>query len=165
MADYNKRSAVYGSLAYDLDALARERQLDDAGKLPQRPHPQTQQEVQPVRRQKTAARAAVQLSPAVLIGTVIVTVMVVALMLCYVKLTGISDNVSTIKRQISALEDEHIALLTEYEAKLGFAAQHTACVEKLEELQHRIGTLGGCIPPEQLLALADCAAQCRALIE
>ena len=36
MADYNKRSAVYGSLAYDLDALARERQLDDAGKLPQR---------------------------------------------------------------------------------------------------------------------------------
>ena len=57
------------------------------------------------------------------------------------------------------------ALLTEYEAKLGFAAQHTACVEKLEELQHRIGTLGGCIPPEQLLALADCAAQCRALIE
>ena len=165
MADYNKRSAVYGSLAYDLDALARERQLDDAGKLPQRPRPQMQQEAQPVRRQKTAARAAVQLSPAVLIGTVIVTAMVVALMLCYVKLTGISDNVSTIKRQISALEDEYIALLTEYEAKLGFAAQHTACVEKLEELQHRIGTLGGCIPPEQLLALADCAAQCRALIE
>ena len=57
------------------------------------------------------------------------------------------------------------ALLTEYEAKLGFAAQHTACVEKLEELQHRIGTLGGRIPPEQLSALADCAAQCRALIE
>ena len=115
MADYNKRSAVYGSLAYDLDALARERQLDDAGKLPQRPRPQAQQEAQPVRRQKAAARASVQLSPAVLIGTVIVTAMVVALMLCYVKLTGISDNVSTIKRSISALEDEHIALLTEYE--------------------------------------------------
>ena len=46
MADYNKRSAVYGSLAYDLDALARERQLDDAGKPPQRPRPQAQQEAQ-----------------------------------------------------------------------------------------------------------------------
>ena len=127
MADYyNKRSAVYGSLAYDLDALARERQLDDAGKLPQRPRPQMQQEAQPVRRQKTAARAAVQLSPAVLIGTVIVTAMVVALMLCYVKLTGISDNVSTIKRQISALEDEHIALLTEYEKTFDLATVKTA---------------------------------------
>ena len=122
MADhYNKRSAVYGSLAYDLDALARERQLDDAGKLPQRPRPQAQQEAQPVRRQKAAARASVQLSPAVLIGTVIVTAMVVVLMLCYVKLTGISDNVSTIKRSISALEDEHIALLTEYEKTFDLA--------------------------------------------
>ena len=123
---YNKRSAVYGSLAYDLDALARERQLDDAGKLPQRPRPQAQQEAQPVRRQKTAARAAVQLSPAVLIGTVIVTAMVVALMLCYVKLTGISDNVSTIKRSISALEDEHIALLTEYEKTFDLASVKAA---------------------------------------
>lgn len=127
MADYyNKRSAVYGSLAYDQDALARERQLDDAGKLPQRPHPQTQQESQPVRRQKTAARAAVQLSPAVLIGTVIVTAMVVALMLCYVKLTGISDNVSTIKRRSPALEDEYIALLTEYEKTFDLATVKTA---------------------------------------
>ena len=122
MADYNKRSAVYGSLAYDLDALARERQLDDAGKLPQRPRPQAQ----PVRRQKAAARASVQLSPAVLIGTVIVTAMVVALMLCYVKLTGISDNVSTIKRSISALEDEHIALLTEYEKTFDLASVKAA---------------------------------------
>ena len=112
MADYNKRSAVYGSLAYDLDALARERQLDDAGKLPQRPRPQAQQDV--------------QLSPAVLIGTVIVTAMVVALMLCYVKLTGISDNVSTIKRSISALEDEHIALLTEYEKTFDLASVKAA---------------------------------------
>ena len=126
MADYNKRSAVYGSLAYDLDALARERQLDDAGKLPQRPRPQAQQEAQPVRRQKAAARASVQLSPAVLIGTVIVTAMVVALMLCYVKLTGISDNVSSIKREISALEEQHIALLTEYERTFDLAAVKAA---------------------------------------
>ena len=39
MADNSKhyrRSSTYGSLAYDLDALARERQLDDAGKLPEK---------------------------------------------------------------------------------------------------------------------------------
>ena len=66
------------------------------------------------------------LSPAVLIGTVIVTAMVVVLMLCYVKLTGISDNVSTIKRSISALEDEHIALLTEYEKTFDLATVKAA---------------------------------------
>ena len=42
------------------------------------------------------------------------------------KLTGISDNVSTIKRQISALEDEHIALLTEYEKTFDLATVKTA---------------------------------------
>lgn len=33
MANY-RHGATYGSLAYDLDALAREKQLDEAGKLP-----------------------------------------------------------------------------------------------------------------------------------
>lgn len=46
-------------------------------------------------------------SPVLLLGTVLVVGMVIALMLCYVKLTGISDNVSSIKREISALEEEH----------------------------------------------------------
>ena len=126
MADYNKRSAVYGSLAYDLDALARERQLDDAGKLPQRPRPQAQQEAQPVRRQKAAARASVQLSPAVLIGTVIVTAMVVALMLGYVTLTDVSGSVSSIKREIADLDEQHIALLTEYEKTFDLATVKAA---------------------------------------
>ena len=35
MANY-RHGATYGSLAYDLDALAREKQLDEAGKLPQK---------------------------------------------------------------------------------------------------------------------------------
>lgn len=115
-SEYSRRSAVYGSLAYDLDALARERQLDDAGKLPQRPQPaQRSAQAQPQPRQRTKAQAVSRPSVAVLAGLVLLSAMVIALMLCYVKLTGISDNVSSIKREISALEEEHIALLTEYE--------------------------------------------------
>lgn len=38
-----------------------------------------------------------------------------------VKLTGISDNVSSIKRAISALEEEHVALLTTYERTFDLA--------------------------------------------
>lgn len=125
MANYH-HGATYGSLAYDLDALAREKQLDEAGKLPQKKVRPAQPEVQPVQRRQSAARAAVRPSPVLLLGTVLVVGMVIALMLCYVKLTGISDNVSSIKREISALEEEHIALLTEYERTFDLAAVKAA---------------------------------------
>lgn len=125
MANY-RHGATYGSLAYDLDALAREKQLDEAGKLPQKKVRPAQPEVQPVQRRQTAARAAVRPSPVLLLGTVLVVGMVIALMLCYVKLTGISDNVSSIKREISALEEEHVALLTAYERTFDLAAVKAA---------------------------------------
>lgn len=125
MANY-RHGATYGSLAYDLDALAREKQLDEAGKLPQKKVRPAQPEVQPVQRRQSAARAAVRPSPILLLGTVLVVGMVIALMLCYVKLTGISDNVSSIKREISALEEEHVALLTAYERTFDLATVKAA---------------------------------------
>ena len=125
MANY-RHGATYGSLAYDLDALAREKQLDEARKLPQKKVRPAQPEVQPVQRRQTAARAAVRPSPVLLLGTVLVVGMVIALMLCYVKLTGISDNVSSIKREISALEEEHVALLTAYERTFDLATVKAA---------------------------------------
>lgn len=125
MANY-RHGATYGSLAYDLDALAREKQLDEAGKLLQKKVRPAQPEVQPVQRRQTAARAAVRPSPVLLLGTVLVVGMVIALMLCYVKLTGISDNVSSIKREISALEEEHVALLTAYERTFDLATVKAA---------------------------------------
>lgn len=125
MANY-RHGATYGSLAYDLDALAREKQLDEAGKLPQKKVRPAQPEVQPVQRRQSAVRAAVRPSPVLLLGTVLVVGMVIALMLCYVKLTGISDNVSSIKREISALEEEHVALLTAYERTFDLATVKAA---------------------------------------
>lgn len=125
MANY-RHGATYGSLAYDLDALAREKQLDETGKLPQKKVRPAQPEVQPVQRRQSAARAAVRPSPVLLLGTVLVVGMVIALMLCYVKLTGISDNVSSIKREISALEEEHVALLTAYERTFDLATVKAA---------------------------------------
>lgn len=125
MANY-RHGATYGSLAYDLDALAREKQLDEAGKLPQKKVRPAQPEVQPVQRRQSAARAAVRPSPVLLLGTVLVVGMVIALMLCYVKLTGISDNVSSIKREISVLEEEHVALLTAYERTFDLATVKAA---------------------------------------
>lgn len=133
MADNSKhyrRSSTYGSLAYDLDALARERQLDDAGKLPERKQRPAQPEIQTAQRRRPAAQPAVRPSPVVVLGTLVIVGMVIALMLCYVKLTGISDNVSSIKREISALEEQHIALLTEYERTFDLAAVKAAGMSK-----------------------------------
>ena len=44
MAEYKRRpdSPVYGNLAYDLDALVRERALEEAGRMPEQPRPQPQ---------------------------------------------------------------------------------------------------------------------------
>ena len=125
MANY-RHGATYGSLAYDLDALAREKQLDEAGKLPQKKVRPAQPEVQPVQRRQSAARAPVRPTPVIQQGTGLVVGMVIALMLCYVKLTGISDNVSSIKREISALEEEHVALLTAYERTFDLATVKAA---------------------------------------
>lgn len=117
---YDRRSATYGSLAYDLDALARERQLDDAGKLPQQPR-KPQAETQPVQRRAAAVKAAPRPSAAVVLGTMLVIGMVITLMLGYVKLTGISDSISSLKRELSTLEEEHVLLLTEYEKTFDLA--------------------------------------------
>ena len=40
---------------------------------------------------------------------------IMVLLLGYVQLTTVSNNVSTIKKELATLEEEHVSLLTEYE--------------------------------------------------
>ena len=51
-------SAVYGSLAYDLDALVLERQLEEAGTMPQR-----RAEAAPVQRRRAEAQPKAKTRP------------------------------------------------------------------------------------------------------
>ena len=124
MASSYRKNAVYGNLAYDLDALVRERQLEEAGKLPQKKQPAVQE--QPLPRRQTQSRTAARPSPLVVGGIVVLLVMVVALMLGYVTLTDVSGSVSSIKREIADLDEQHIALLTEYEKTFDLATVKTA---------------------------------------
>lgn len=102
--------SVYGSLAYDLDALARERQLDDAGIITEKEaHPAPQ----PQRRPRPQAKSHPQ--PLVVGSIILLAAMVVVLMIGYVRLTAISSDVSDIKKHITELESENVSLLTEYE--------------------------------------------------
>lgn len=104
-----------GSLAYDLDALARERALDDAGRM----EPQRREPVAAPRRQSVARHAA-KLSPLVLACAAVLTGLVVLLM-GYVRLTEVSADISQIKTEMGQLEERHVALLTQYEKTFDLA--------------------------------------------
>ena len=108
---------VYGNLAYDLDALVRERALEEAGRMPEQPRPerQRQQEVVQRPRTQTAAQPKAQVSPLVLGSVAVLAAMVVVLLMGYVKLTQISGNVADMKTELDKLNTEHVQLLTEYE--------------------------------------------------
>jgi cell division protein FtsL len=125
MAESKKRkidAPVYGNLAYDIDALAREKRLEDAGLIREEErHPQPQ----PVPRAQSVARPRLRVSPMLVLGSVVLCAMVVVLLMGYAKLTDISDNVVTMQEQLSTLEDEHVALLTKYEKAFDLATIKT----------------------------------------
>lgn len=129
MTDERRRNIkmVYGSLAYDLDTLARERQLEEAAK-PQRTA-QPERQPQPQTRRRPQAQAKARPSALTEGGIAAVCALVMVLLLGYVQLTAVSNNVSTIKKELATLEDEHVALLTEYEKTFDLATIKAAAEE------------------------------------
>lgn len=119
MAEQRKKpvSGVYGSLAYDLDALVKERQLEEAGQMHE-----VQRRQEEARRRKAVAKPKAQLSPMLLGGIAVLTALVVVLLMGYVQLTQISNSVTEMKNEMGQLNDEHVALLTRYEQTFEMAA-------------------------------------------
>lgn len=117
MAELKRKptAPVYGSLAYDLDALVVERQLDEAGII--RPEPERRAEEEVVRRprQAQAVKPKAQVSPLVLGSVAVLASLVVVLLLGYVQLTAVSTSVAEMKSEMEVLSDEHVGLLTKYE--------------------------------------------------
>ena len=128
MTDERRRNMtmIYGSLAYDLDTLARERQLEEAGEMPERsgaPQPKAQP------RRHPQAQAKTRPSPLLVGGIVLVCALVMVLLLGYVQLTMVSNHVVTIKDQLTTLQEEHVALVTEYEKTFDLATVKAAAEE------------------------------------
>ena len=128
MTDERRRNMtmIYGSLAYDLDTLARERQLEEAGEMPERsgaPQPKAQP------RRHPQAQAKTRPSPLLVGGIVLVCALVMVLLLGYVQLTMVSNHVVTIKDQLATLQEEHVALVTEYEKTFDLATIKAAAEE------------------------------------
>lgn len=109
---------VNGNLAYDPayeerqrrlrreQEYERERQREEFMRPPQR---KAQKKAAPVRRQRE------KVSLGTLCGFMALAAMVALMIMCRAQLTEISAQVVSVQKEISALEDEHVALLTRYE--------------------------------------------------
>ena len=115
MADMRKRkpnTPVYGNLAYNLDTLAREHELEHAGRMDEE---QRRTHVRQQPRTRAVAQPKPKASPVLLASVSVLVVMVLGLMIGYVQLTKVSDDVSTIKSNLAEAQGAHVALVTKYE--------------------------------------------------
>ncbi len=120
MADQRRRpgTTTYGNLAYDLDELVLQRNLEEAGQV-REPERQPQPKAEPRRQAEPETRA--KASPLLIGSIVVLAAMVMFLIMGYVQLTTISGNVAELKSQLSALDDQHVSLLTKYEQTFDLA--------------------------------------------
>lgn len=110
---YNRRSAIYGDLAYDLDRELRERQLSHAGEPPQR-----RKETAAAPQVRTISRVQVrerqQISFFAVLGFLAVAGLAVMTLLCYVQLAGLSSDVVSLNKELAQLQTENVILTAQY---------------------------------------------------
>ena len=125
---YRTPGVVDGNLARRLDSQELERRLEQSGQLDfdkqYRRRKETQAERLSRRRAKVKAaiRPAQKVSAAAVLGFGGVAVMMVALLLCYVRVNTISRSIVEMKTEIDALKVEQVSLLTQYEQKFDLAS-------------------------------------------
>ena len=110
---------VEGNLAYDFDyeqrrAQRTERRAEEKPRKVQRREAKVQTTVRTRPRQKVSRIA--------LAGFTALAAMVLVLVMSYAKLTAISSDVVSMKNELTALQDEHVALLTRYEQTFDLSA-------------------------------------------
>lgn len=118
---YNNPGVVDGNLARKLDSRALERRLERSGQLDfdQQYRRRRETEAERLSRRRAQAKAAVRpaqrVSFAAVLGFAFVGALMVATLLCYVRINSISRSIVSMKERISVLQVEQVALLTQYE--------------------------------------------------
>ncbi len=124
---YSTPGVVNDNLARKLDSKELERRLERSGQLDfdqqYRKRKETEAELMARRRAKAKAamRPAQKVSIKALLGFAAVAVLMMALLLCYIKINAISRSIVQMKNQISELKVEQVALLTQYEQAFDLA--------------------------------------------
>ena len=148
MAQQRRRpnTMVYGNLAYDLDTLASQRQLEEAAR-PEAP------------RHRTAARPRQRVSPLALCAVGALAAMAVVLVMGYIQLTAVTGSISDLQEQVSQLEDQRVSLVMDYERTFDMAkikeAAEAAGMKKPTAGQVEYVELGGGSKAEVYQAESD----------
>lgn len=118
---YQTPGVVNDNLARKLDSAALERQLETSSQLDfdQQYRRRKATEAELIARQRARAKAAVRpaqkVSPMAVLGFTGVAVLMVAVLMCYVQINAISTRIVDMKKEISALEVDQVALQAKYE--------------------------------------------------
>lgn len=110
---------VEGNLAYDFNYEEKRTQRAER-RTEEKPRKAQQQEPKAQTTVRTRARQKVSLTA--LAGFTALAAMVLVLVMSYAKLTAISSNVVLMKNELTALQSEHVALLTRYEQTFDLSA-------------------------------------------
>ena len=155
MAQQRRRpnTMVYGNLAYDLDTLASQRQLEEAAR------PERQSQPQQAPRHRTAARPRQRVSPLALCAVGALAAMAVVLVMGYIQLTAVTGSISDLQEQVSQLEDQRVSLVMDYERTFDMAkikeAAEAAGMKKPTAGQVEYVELGGGSKAEVYQAESD----------
>jgi hypothetical protein len=112
---------VEGNLAREVDQRELERRLERSGQLDfdQQYRRRKESEAEKLARQRSKAKAMVRPASAVPVAALALTagvvVMLVMLVLCYVQMNTISQDIVSMKSEIEQLEVEQVSLLARYE--------------------------------------------------
>ena len=118
---YHTPGVVNDNLARKLDSAALERQLETSGQLDfdQQYRRRKATEAELIARQRARAKATVRpvqkVSPMAVLGFTGVAMLLVAVLMCYVQINAISTRIVDMKKEISALEVDQVALQAKYE--------------------------------------------------
>lgn len=113
---------VEGNLAYDFDYEQRHERRGQT-RHAEEVRPVSAPSVRKQQRAQTTVRTRERqkVSFAAILGFTALAAMVVMLVMSYAQLAGISNNVVFMKSELSALQEEHVSLLTQYEKTFDLA--------------------------------------------
>ena len=120
---YNSRSAVYGDLAYDLDREVREHALRHAGEARRQPREEVVPKAKPRVRSlsKAQVRQRQKVSVLSVLGVGAAIGLAVMVLMGYIQLTIISDEVVSLQNQLEELQTENVTLTAQHEQMFDLA--------------------------------------------
>ena len=131
---YRTRGTVDGNLARkterrgEADSRELERRLDRSGRMDfdqlyeRRPETAAERNARRRAQFKASVRPAQKVSFLALLGFACVSLLMVSLLLCYVRLNDISRSIVSMKSEIKQLEVEQVSLLTQHEKVFDLSA-------------------------------------------